>query len=87
MIQVPECTQSHGGPTVKAHHIQLGDYGKKVEVGNSYFPPTSKLLQPVSYPKPALVPKSEEDLNLGEWIFNVTRVHSLVSTERPPKWG
>jgi hypothetical protein len=66
MIQVPECTQSHGGPTVKAHHIQLGDYGKKVEVGNSYFPPTSKLLQPVSYPKPALVPKSEEDLNLGE---------------------
>jgi hypothetical protein len=67
MIQVPECTQSHGGSTViKAHHIQLGDYNKKIEVANSYLSPTSKLHQPALYPKPALVPKSEEDLNLGE---------------------
>lgn len=64
MIQVPECTQSHGGPTViKAHHIQLLDYNKKLEPAML---PTAKLHPPVYHQKPAMVPKSEEDLNLGE---------------------
>jgi hypothetical protein len=73
MIQVPECTQSHGGSTViKAHHIQIMDYAKKLEPASlaggymDMLSPTAKLHQPVFHQKPAMVPKSEEDLNLGE---------------------
>ena len=69
MIQVPECTQSHGGAQapIKPHHIQIVDY-KKIEPSNGYMSPTKVLPQPVYHPKQTMVPKSEEDLNLGkEW--------------------
>lgn len=63
MIQVPECTQSHG-PPMKTHHNQIMDYKKIEPTTNGYISPT-KILQPVYHQKPSMVSKSEEDLNLG----------------------
>ena len=64
MIQVPECTQSHGGPAIIKQHLQNLDY-KNIETTNGYISPT-KLHQPVYHQKPSMVPKSDEDLNLGK---------------------
>lgn len=87
MIQVPECTQSHGGggSAVKSHHIQVVDYKKIEPVTNGYMSPT-KVHQPVFHQKPTMVPKSDEDLNLGKIIFlgpNRISNHVLSLT----KWG
>lgn len=68
MIQVPECTQSHGGSIAKPMHIV--DYNKKLEPAD--FGP--KLHQvPIFHQKSAMVPKSDEDLNLGN-----VRLHPLI---------
>jgi hypothetical protein len=71
MIQVPECTQSHGGPAVvniiKPHHIQIVDYKKAEPLTNGYLSPTKMVHQPqIFHQKSSMVPKSEEDLNLGK---------------------
>lgn len=67
MIQVPECTQSHGGsPTIiKPHHIQIVDYKKIEQSTNGYLSPT-KVHTPVFHQKPSMGSKSDEDLNLGK---------------------
>lgn len=71
MIQVPECTQSHGGsvPTIiKPHHIQIVDYKKIEPSTNGYMSPT-KVHAPVFHQKPtSMGPKSDEDLNLGKHL-------------------
>lgn len=68
MIQVPECTQSHGGPPIiKAQIHQTLDYKKIETTTNGYLSPT-KLHQPVFHQKPSMVSKSEEDLNLGKVV-------------------
>lgn len=77
MIQVPECTQSHGGSqaVIKPQHIQIVDY-KKIELSpNGYLSPT-KLPQPVYHQK-TMVPKSEEDLNLGKSLIYVDTLISV----------
>lgn len=72
MIQVPECTQSHGGASsgpavIKPHHIQIVDYKKIEPASNGYMSPT-KIHPPVFHQKPSMGPKSEEDLNLGNGL-------------------
>lgn len=72
MIQVPECTQSHGGglsgpaAVIKPHQIQIVDYKKIEPALGDYLSPPPKVHQSIFHQKPAMVPKSEEDLNLGK---------------------
>lgn len=67
MIQVPECTQSHGGPVIKSHNIQIVDYKKSEILTNGYLSSPTKLMSQSSvfHQKPSMMPKNEEDLNLG----------------------
>lgn len=64
MIQVPECTQSHGGSAANKpqHHVQIMDY-KKLEP--SLFMSPTKLHHQPAYQKPSMGPKTDEDMNLG----------------------
>lgn len=70
MIQVPECTQSHGGgipSIIKPQHLQIMDYKKCEPTQNGYLTSATKLHPPVFHQKPSgMVPKSDEDLNLGK---------------------
>lgn len=73
MIQVPECTQSHGvPPVIKTQPLHILDY-KKVETTNGYISPTKIHQQPMFHQKPSMVPKSEEDLNLGKGMGHSLR--------------
>lgn len=77
MIQVPECTQSHGGPVniTKSHHIQIMDYKKAEPISNGYLSPTKVVHQPqIFQQKSAMTPKSEEDLNLGKKMKNFANI-------------
>lgn len=71
MIQVPECTQSHGGPAnmLKSHHIQVVDYTKIEPLTNGYLSPTKMVHTPIFQQKSAMT-KAEEDLNLGNQLLN-----------------
>lgn len=69
MIQVPECTQSHGTglPVIlKQQIVQNLEYKKVDHSLNGYTSP-AKAPQPV-YPQKIMGPKSDEDLNLGKEI-------------------
>lgn len=83
MIQVPECTQSHGGLKLQQQqqqqqHIIHADYSKKLNSNtnsdsNNGF--TTKInhqqQQPIFHQKPASIVqhKSDEELNLGTHFF------------------
>jgi hypothetical protein len=88
MIQVPECTQSHGGTAVvniiKPHHIQIVDYKKAEPLANGYLSPTKMVHQPqIFHHKSSMVPKSEEDLNLGK----VDPSRNFPPNVKISKWG
>lgn len=72
MIQVPECTQSHGGSVAvkPQHHAQIMDY-KKLEP--SLFMSPTKLHHQPAYQKPSMGPKTDEDMNLGNDSCGVNR--------------
>lgn len=83
MIQVPECTQSHGGglsgpgAVIKPHQIQIMDYKKIEPALGDYMPSPPKVHQSIFHQKPAMVPKSEEDLNLGKSSNEGLRIGSI----------
>lgn len=92
MIQVPECTQSHGGSApviIKPHHIQIVDYKKIEQSTNGYMSPTKVQATPVFHQKPSMGPKSDEDLNLGKqltWLWRGFCLRTgLISCAS--KWG
>ncbi|CRL08093.1 CLUMA_CG020927, isoform A [Clunio marinus] len=66
MIQVPECTQSHGDSTTsvmkKVHCLQMSDCEIVNPSKNEYM--SSIKSQQIMQQKPNLSSKSEEDLNL-----------------------
>jgi hypothetical protein len=68
MIQVPECTQSHGIQLPK--HVIHVDYAKKSD--NDFMSPTKPINASVFHHKPQhsvngiVQQKSDEELNLGE---------------------
>lgn len=67
MIQVPECTQSHGTglPVILKQQIVQNLEYKKVDHSINGFTSPAKAPQPV-YPQKIMGPKSDEDLNLGK---------------------
>ncbi|KAL7012921.1 hypothetical protein ACKWTF_015109 [Chironomus riparius] len=80
MIQVPECTQSHGGPQKiqsvaqlqqqqqqqqQQHHIIHVDYNKKLGINENGFKISHQQPTTVFHQKPSVIQqKSDEDLNL-----------------------
>lgn len=83
MIQVPECTQSHGGPQKiqsvaqlqqqqqqqqQQHHIIHVDYNKKLGINENGFKISHQQPTTVFHQKPSVIQqKSDEDLNLGKF--------------------
>lgn len=87
MIQVPECTQSHGGSVAvkPQHHAQIMDY-KKLEP-SLFMSPTKIHHQPV-YQKPSMGPKTDEDMNLGNDSCRVKRTGLIGwESEWEIEWG